>query len=324
MQWGEGQKLAMLAYVTRRVVGAVPTMLIIITLAFFMMRIAPGGPFDSNHRLPPEIQHNIEAAYHLDKPVYQQYLIYLDRLLHGDFGPSYKNKDFTVTQLIEDGLPVSARLGLSAITLAILLGTALGVIAALNHNKPSDYGVMTIAMFGITIPTFVTAPLLTLIFGVYGVTIFGLDLSLPVGGWNGGALRNMILPVIVLALPQIAIISRLVRGSMIEVLNSNYVRTARAKGLPSHIVVVRHALRAAILPLVSYLGPAIAGLVTGSLIVEQIFGLPGIGRYFVQGALDRDYTLVMGVVIFYAMIILLLNLAADILYRLLDPRVRFD
>ncbi len=314
----------MLSYVTRRIVGAIPTMLIIITLAFFMMRIAPGGPFDSNHRLPPEIQHNIEAAYNLDKPVYQQFLMYLDRLMHGDFGPSYKNKDFTVTQLIEDGLPVSARLGLSAITLAILLGTALGVIAALNHNRPSDYGVMAIAMFGITIPTFVTAPLLTLIFGVYGITLFGFDLSLPVGGWNGGAMKNMILPVTVLALPQIAIISRLVRGSMIEVLNSNYVRTARAKGLPSHIVVVRHALRAAILPLVSYLGPAIAGLVTGSLIVEQIFGLPGIGRYFVQGALDRDYTLVMGVVIFYAMIILLLNLAADILYRILDPRVRFD
>ena len=314
----------MLPYVTRRLIGAVPTLLIIVTLAFFMMRIAPGGPFDSNHRLPPEIQHNIEAAYNLDKPVYQQYLIYLGRLVHGDFGPSFKNKDFTVTQLIEAGLPVSARLGLSAITLAILLGTTLGVFAALHQNKPSDYGVMTIAMFGITIPTFVTAPLLTLVFGVYGITLFGLDLSLPVGGWNGGALKNMILPVTVLALPQIAIISRLVRGSMIEVLHSNYVRTARAKGLPSHLVVTRHALRAAILPLVSYLGPAIAGLVTGSLVVEQIFGLPGVGRYFVQGALDRDYTLVMGVVIFYAVIIIMLNLAADILYRFLDPRVRFD
>ena len=314
----------MIAYVTRRLIGAVPTLLVIITLAFFMMRIAPGGPFDSSHRLPPEIQHNIEAAYNLDKPVYQQYLIYVDRLVHGDFGPSYKNKDFTVTQLIEDGLPVSARLGISAITIAILFGTMLGVIAALNQNKASDYSVMAVAMFGITIPTFVTAPLLTLIFGVYGITIFGLDLSLPVGGWNDGAIKNMILPVAVLALPQIAIISRLVRGSMIEVLHSNYVRTARAKGLPSHIVVMRHALRAAILPLVSYLGPAIAGLITGSLIVEQIFGLPGIGRYFVQGALDRDYTLVMGVVIFYAVIILILNLAADILYRFLDPRVRFD
>lgn len=314
----------MLPYVTRRVIGAVPTLLIIITLAFFMMRIAPGGPFDSNHRLPPEIQHNIETAYNLNKPVYQQYLIYLENLAHGDFGPSFKNKDFTVTQLIEAGLPVSARLGLSAITIAIFLGTALGVIAALNQNKSSDYGVMAIAMFGITIPTFVTAPLLTLIFGVYGVTLFGLDLSLPVGGWNGGALKNMVLPVTVLALPQIAVISRLVRGSMIEVLHSNYVRTARAKGLPNHLVVTRHALRAAILPVVSYLGPAVAALVTGSLVVEQIFGLPGIGRYFIQGALDRDYTLVMGVVIFYAIIIIVLNLVADILYRFLDPRMRFD
>lgn len=313
----------MLAYAIKRFLSAIPTLFIIVTLTFFMMRLAPGGPFDSNRHLPPEILHNIEKAYNLDKPVYQQYLIYLDRLAHFDLGPSFKNKDFTVTQIIADGLPVSARLGLSAIVIAIIFGVSLGTLAALKQNRPSDYGVMAIAMIGITIPTFVTAPILTLIFGIYGVKIFGYDLTLPVGGWNGGAIENMILPVTVLALPQIAIISRLVRGSMVEVLHSNYIRTARAKGLPNRLVVWRHAMRAGIMPLVSYLGPAVAGLLTGSLIVEQIFGIPGIGRYFVTGALNRDYTLVMGVVIYYAAFIILLNLLSDLLLALLDPRVRF-
>jgi oligopeptide transport system permease protein len=314
----------MLAYAIRRFLGAIPTLLIIITLAFFMMRIAPGGPFDGERRLPPEIEANIEAAYDLDKPLYQQYLIYLGRLMRGDLGPSFRTRDFTVTELIASGLPVSIRLGLSAITVALLFGTTLGVVAALRQNRPADYSVMALAMIGITIPTFVTAPLLTLLFGVYGFNLFGLHLSLPVGGWSNGAFRNMILPVTVLALPQIAVISRLTRGSMVEVLRSNYVRTARAKGLSAWRVVTRHALRAGLLPLVSYLGPAIAALATGSLIVEQIFGLPGIGRYFVQGALNRDYTLVLGVVIFYAAFIVCLNLIADILYRALDPRVNFE
>lgn len=314
----------MLSYAIRRILSAIPTLFIIITLAFFMMRAAPGGPFDSQRKLPPQIEHNIEVAYNLDKPLFQQYLLYLGHISHGDFGPSYKNRNFTVTQLIAAGVPVSARLGFSAMAIALLVGVTLGAVAALNQNRAGDYGVMSVAMVGITIPTFVTAPLLTLIFGVYGITIWGLDLSLPVGGWNGGAARNVILPIFVLALPQIAIIARLVRGSVIEVLRSNYVRTARAKGLPDHVVMTRHVLQAALLPLVSYLGPAIAGIVTGSLVVEQIFGLPGIGRYFVQGALNRDYTLVMGVVIFYATFIILLNLAADILYRVLDPRVRFE
>lgn len=314
----------MLSYAIRRLFGAIPTLLIIITLAFFMMRIAPGGPFDGERRLPPEIEANIMAAYDLDKPLYQQYFLYLGRLGQGDLGPSFRTRDFTVNEMIASGLPVSIRLGLSAITMALLFGTTLGVFAALRQNRPSDYSVMTLAMVGITIPSFVTAPLLTLLFGVYGLNLFGWEISLPVGGWNGGALRNMILPVTVLALPQIAVIARLTRGSMVEVLRSNYVRTARAKGLSSFRVVTRHALRAGLLPLVSYLGPAIAALATGSLVVEQIFGLPGIGRYFVQGALNRDYTLVLGVVIFYAAFIIFLNLVADILYRVLDPRVSFD
>lgn len=307
----------MMGYALRRLLGAVPTLFVIVTLAFFMMRAAPGGPFDSQRKLTPEVERNIKAAYDLDKPLFQQYLIYLGKIAHGDLGPSYKNKDFTVVQLIATGLPVSARLGLSAMALALLLGTALGASAALKQNRWEDWSVMTIAMLGITIPTFVTAPILTLLLGIYA----GL---LPVGGWNGGALANMILPVTVLALPQIAIVARLMRGSMIEVLRTNYIRTARAKGLPAYRIVLSHALRAAALPLVSYLGPALAAILTGSLVVEEIFGLPGIGRYFVQGALNRDYTLVLGVVICYATLIILLNFLADIAYGILDPRVRLS
>ncbi len=312
----------MASYAIRRLLGAVPTLFIIVTLAFFMMRAAPGGPFDTDRRLPPEIEQNMKAAYDLDKPLLQQYAIYLGKLTHGDLGPSFRNKDFTVAQLIAAGFPVSARLGLSAMALALLLGSALGMWAALKQNRWQDYSTMTVAMMGITIPTFVTAPVLTLIFGIYGVAFLGHEITLPVGGWNGGALRNMILPVTVLALPQIAVIARLMRGSMIEVLRANYIRTARAKGLPEHMVLLRHGLRAAMLPLVSYIGPAAAAILTGSLVVEQIFGIPGIGRYFVQAALNRDYTLVMGVVVCYASLIILLNFLADIAYGVLDPRVR--
>jgi oligopeptide transport system permease protein len=313
----------MLFYAIRRVLGAIPTLFIIITLSFFLMRLAPGGPFATDRVLPPEIARNIAAAYDLDKPLWQQFLIYLGRLAHGDFGPSYKIRDFSVTQLIMNGFPVSMKLGLLAITLAVAVGTTMGIIAALRQNRPADYSVMTLAMVGITIPAFVTAPLLQLVFGIYGLHIFGLNVSLPVGGWNGGAAQNIILPVIVLSLGPIAVIARITRGSMVEVLRSNFIRTARAKGLPTWRVITHHALHAGLLPLVSYLGPAIADIVSGSLIVEQIFSLPGIGRYFVQAALNRDYTLVMGVTIFYAALIITLNLVVDLLYGVLDPRVRY-
>jgi len=307
----------MIGYALRRLLGAIPTLFVIVTLAFFMMRAAPGGPFDSQRKLTPEVERNIKAAYDLDKPLYRQYLIYMGKVAHGDLGPSYKNKDFTVVQLIATGLPVSARLGLCAMALALMLGTGLGAWAALRQNQWEDYSVMTLAMLGITIPSFVTAPILTLLLGIHAGW-------LPVGGWNGGALANMVLPVTVLALPQIAIVARLMRGSMVEVLRTNYIRTARAKGLPAHRIVLSHALRAAALPLVSYLGPALAAILTGSLVVEEIFGLPGIGRYFVQGALNRDYTLVLGVVICYATLIIALNFLADMAYGLLDPRVRLS
>ncbi|HLY56824.1 MAG TPA: oligopeptide ABC transporter permease OppB [Stellaceae bacterium] len=299
----------------RRLAAAVPTLFALVTLAFFMIRLAPGGPFSSERAVPPEIAANLDRAYHLDEPLPAQYAHYLAGLLRGDFGPSFSYKDFTVTELIRQGFPISLQLGLSAIVIAFVLGTALGALAALRQNRPADHGVMALAMTGITVPNFVMAPLMTLVFGVW------LKL-LPAGGWgDGNELRYKILPVIALALPQIAYIARLTRGSMVEVLRADYIRTARAKGLPTFRIIGRHAARAALLPVVSYLGPASAAIVTGSVVVEQIFSVPGIGRYFVLGALNRDYTLVMGVVIFYGVLVILFNLAVDLLYGVLDPKL---
>jgi oligopeptide transport system permease protein len=306
----------MLGFIFRRLVGAIPTLFVIVTISFFLIRTAPGGPFDKERTVPPAIAANLNAVYHLDEPLWKQYAQYLGDILHGDFGPSFQYRDYTVTELIFQGFPVSLTLGGSAIFLALVLGTLLGTIAALRQNSSADYAVMTTAMTGITIPNFVMAPLLTLIFGVY----LGW---LPVGGWERGW-EQAVLPVIALALPQIAYVARLTRGSMIEVLRSNYVRTARAKGLPERLMITRHALKAAILPVVSYLGPASAAVITGSVVIEQIFSIPGIGRYFVQGALNRDYTLVMGVVIFYGSLIILFNLLVDVIYGLLDPKVRMS
>ena len=307
----------MFRYILGRLLSAIPTLLIIITVAFFMMRLAPGGPFDRERTLPPEIEANVLRAYDLDKPLLDQYLSYVGNVLRGDFGPSFKFRDFTVNDLLLAGFPASLQIGSMALILAVLFGISLGTVAALRQNSRVDYAVMTLAMTGIAIPNFVMAPLLTLILGVY------LSL-LPVAGWGGGAAVNKILPVVALALPQIAYIARLTRGSMIEVLNANYIRTARAKGLRERLVVNRHALRGALLPVISYLGPATAAVVTGSVVIETIFDIPGIGRYFVQGALNRDYPLVMGTVIFYALLIIVLNLIVDMLYAWLDPKVRLD
>jgi oligopeptide transport system permease protein len=310
-----------LGYLLRRLGGAIPTMFIIVTAAFFMMRAAPGGPFDvEGQRITPEILKNIMASYRLDQPLHIQYLDYLGDLLQGDLGPSYKVKDFSVAELIGAGLPPSIRLGLISLIVATLAGVALGTIAALRQNSWIDYAVMSIAMTGIALPNFLIAALCQLaILQIAFAT--GLHL-LPLGGWGGGAVRNMILPVIALTLPQIAFIARLMRGSLVEVLRSNYVRTARSKGLREWLVLFRHSAKPALLPVVSYLGPAAAGLMTGSVIIETIFQLPGIGRYFVNAALNRDYTLVMGVVIVYGAAIILFNLLVDIVYALLDPKVR--
>ena len=307
----------MLAYTFRRLLSAVPTVFIIVTLTFFMILLAPGGPFDLERPLDPLIMANLNKAYNLDAPLWSQYLTYLGNLLRGDLGPSFTRRDFSVNDLFATGMPVSILLGSLALSLAVVLGTLLGAFAALRQNTPVDYTIVGLATFGITTPNFVVAPLLSLLFGV----VLGW---LPAGGWELGNPAFWILPVATLALPQVAVIARLVRGATIEALRSNHVRTARAYGLPTRVVVGVHALRAAMLPAVSYLGPTAAGLLTGSVVVETIFGIPGIGRYFVQGALGRDYTLVMGTVVVIAVFIIIFNLIVDLMYAWLDPRVRFD
>ena len=299
-----------------RLLGLIPTLLMLITIAFFLIRVAPGGPFDSEKPLPPEIRANLDAKYHLDEPLVQQYFRYLGQILVLDFGPSYQYKDWTVNELIAQGFPVSLTIGGLAMLLAFTVGTLVGIAAALKQNTAVDYSVMGFAMLGISIPNFVVAPAFILLIAVYAGW-------LPAGGWDWSFAR-MILPVITLALPVIAYIARLTRGSMIEVLHSNYIRTARAKGLPGRVVISRHALKPALLPVISYMGPATAGLITGSVIVERIYSIPGLGSYFVQGALNRDYTLVMGVVIFYGVIIIVLNFIVDMLYAWLNPRIRYD
>lgn len=307
----------MLAYTLRRLVSAVPTVFIIVTLTFFAIRLAPGGPFDLERPLDPLIMANLNRAYNLDAPLWSQYLTYLGNLARGDLGPSFTRRDFTVNDLFATGLPVSILLGTLALALAVTIGVGLGAVAALRQNSALDYAIVGIATFGITTPNFVVAPLLSLFFGVF----LGW---LPAGGWSQANPAYWILPIATLALPQVAVIARLVRGATIEALRSHHVRTARAYGLPRRVVVVKHALRAAMLPAVSYLGPTAAGLLTGSVVVETIFGIPGIGRYFVQGALGRDYTLVMGTVVVIAVFVILFNLIVDLLYAWIDPRVRFD
>lgn len=309
----------MFSYAIRRLIIAIPTLLIIIAMAFFLMRAAPGSPFDSERAVSAEIRQMIIAHYGLDKPIMVQFIDYLKGLAAFDLGPSLIYKDQSVADIISSGLPVSLVVGLCALTLALFIGVPLGLIAALNQNKAQDYSIMAIAMAGICIPTFVTGPLLSLFIGVYlgWLPTAGLDLGKM-------TIETLTLPVITLSLPQIAIISRLIRASAIEVLGSNFVRTARAKGLPETQVLSRHALRAALLPLVSYLGPACAAIITGSVVIENVFQLPGIGRNFVTSALQRDYPIVMAVVILYASLIIILNLIADLIYGLLDPKVTYE
>jgi oligopeptide transport system permease protein len=307
----------MLLYVIRRLLTAIPTLFVIVTLAFFLIRVAPGGPFNQERGLSPEIRANLEAQFGLNDPLWLQYLNYLNKLLHGNFGPSYNLPDFTVGELFAKGLPISIQIGAAALVLALLVGSTLGIIAALNQNRIGDYAVIATATAGSTIPTFVIAPVIQLLFGLTWKL-------LPIGGWNDGAFLNKIGPVLTLALPQIAIVARLMRGSMIESLRSHHIRTARALGLSGWSVVVKHALRGALLPIISYAGPAAAALLTGSIIVETIFAIPGVGRYFVDAALNRDYTLVMGTVVVIAIFTILFNLIVDIMYAFADPRVRYD
>ena len=305
----------MLRYAVLRILGAIPTMLLVIAIAFLMVHAAPGGPFDSERRLSPAIEANIEAAYHLDESLPRQFYRYLSGVIRGDFGPSFRYREFTVSELIAGSAPVTMRIGFFAIVLALLGGIGVGLFAALRKNTLLDRLVTGIAMVGISVPVFVIAPLLVLVFAV-------LLKWLPASFAGGNGADRLILPVIALALPQLAYIARLTRASLIEVMSSDYVRTAKAQGLKTSSIIRYHVLKPAMLPLVSYLGPTFAAMLTGSVVVEQVFGIPGVGRFLVTAATNRDYTLVLGITIFYSTMIMALNLIVDLLYAFLDPRIR--
>ena len=306
----------MLRYTLLRILGAIPTLLLVIALAFLMVHAAPGGPFDAERRLPPEVEANIAAAYHLDEPLPKQFLRYVGGLVQGDLGPSYRYRDYTVSELIGSAFPLSLQIGAMAMLLALLLGVSAGTTAALRQGSTFDRFLMGVSMTGISVPVFVIAPVLVLLFAV--------KLQWLPAGWSGSSgAGKYVLPVITLAMPQIAYIARLTRASMIDVLGRDFVRTARAQGLGVATVVRVHALKPAMLPVLSYMGPAIAAVLTGSVVVEEVFGIPGLGQFFVTGALNRDYTLVLGIVVFYASLIVALNLIVDILYAVIDPRVRY-
>ena len=304
----------MIGYALRRLAQAIPTLLIVVTASFFLIRLAPGGPFDLERPLPPAAMENLKRLYGLDEPLIVQYGRYLLGLARGDLGPSFSFRDLTVNDLFARGLPVSATLGALALALALALGLALGTLAALRRGRLTDRAIGFAAALGLAVPNFVTAPVLQI--------VFGLSLAwLPVGGWDGGHLRNLILPVVTLALPQIAAVARLTRAALNDVLAQPHIRTLRAIGLPPWRVALS-ALRGALLPVLATLGPVAAALLTGSVVVETIFGLPGIGRYFVDGALNRDYTLVMGTVVLVAAMVIVFNLIADLLAAIVDPRLR--
>jgi len=306
----------MIRYFVTRLALAIPTLLAIISLSFFLVRLAPGGPFDRQQSLPADIVVNLQSAYGLDQPMGVQYLRYLRGLAHGDFGPSFKYKDFTVTELIAQGFPVTLKLGATALCIALVLGILIGTFAALKHNSAADYLTMSLAVVGIAVPSFVVLPFLGLLFGIYLHW-------LPVAGWEAGSFKHLVLPVAALALPPLAYVARLTRGSMLEALRSHFVRTAVAKGLPLRRVILRHALPPALMPVAGYLAPAVASIMTGSLVVESIAGVPGVGRYLVQGALNRDYTLVLGMVILYSTLLIGMGLVVDLFYAWLDPRIRY-
>ena len=303
----------MLRLVLTRLLAAIPTLFAVVAVAFFMMRLAPGGPFDQERALDPVTRATLDHLYGFDKPLVTQFGLYLSSLAHGDFGPSTHWRDFTVNELFARALPISIRLGAEALALAMIVGIALG-LAGSGRRGFRPLAVTLLALLGLAVPTFVIAPLLQV--------RLGLDLRLlPVGGWDEGSLSHQVLPVATLALPQIAIVARLTAAALRDTADAPHIRTLRAFGLPGwHIAL--HALRGALLPVLSYCGPAAAALLTGSLVVEKIFGIPGIGRYFVDGALARDYTLTMATVVVVGVMIVVFNLAVDLAYGWVDPRVR--
>ncbi|HFD13075.1 MAG TPA: oligopeptide ABC transporter permease OppB [Crenotrichaceae bacterium] len=306
----------LLRYAFQRLLSAIPTLMVMVFIAFYLVHSAPGGPFDTEKVIAPEVRANLDRLYHLDQPLHKQFIYYLRSIMRGDLGPSFRYRDYSVNDLIAAGFPVSFKLGAAAMSLAVIIGSLLGMFAALYRNSVVDNTIQLFSVTGIAIPGFVIAPVMIL--------LFSIDLKwLPAGGWQIGRWSDWVLPVIALALPQIAYIARLMRGSMIDVLNSVYIRAAYAKGLPTSLILRRHAFKPAFLPVLSYLGPASAGIITGSVVIEQIFSIPGIGRYFVQGAINRDYTLVLGVVVVYGILVIFANLVVDLLYAWLDPKVEY-
>ena len=305
----------MLSLIARRLLQSIPTLWVVATATFLLLRLAPGGPFDDEKPIPPEIKAQIEAHYGLDLPLYQQYFQFFGNLLKGDLGPSYKYPGWDVQEIIIQAFPVSLELGCWALLISLALGIPIGTLAALKHNKPAETNLMAVAMIGICLPSFVIGPILLMTFSLQ------LGWFNPLGWSYAG---DRVLPAITLGLLYAAYIARLARSGMLDVMRNDYIRTARAKGLKERTVVMRHALRTSLYPVVAYMGPAAAGLISGSFVVETIFFIPGMGPFFVNAALNRDYTMVMGTVLFYATLIILFNLLVDIVQMWMNPRTRND
>jgi len=306
----------MWSYTLRRMLATIPTLLAVITVSYILVHAAPGGPFDSERNVSAAVLANLQAKYHLDLPPWQQYLHYLNNLLHGDLGASFRYADWSVNDLVAAALPVSLSIGATSLVLSFVIGVGLGIAAALKQNSAADYSVMLVGNLGSVVPSFVIGPLLVLVFALWLKW-------LPAGGWDAFAPRFMILPIALLTFINVATIARVMRGSLIEVLHSNFIRTARAKGLPTRIVVLRHALKPALLPVVSVLGPLAISSITAALVTETIFSLPGIGKLIVNGAGNRDYTLVLGLVVLITVLAVTLNLLVDLAYAALDPKIRY-
>lgn len=306
----------MWAYTLRRLMATIPTVLAVITVCYLLLHATPGGPFDGERKVSAAVLANLEAKYHLDKPLWQQYLYYLNDLVHGDLGASFRYADWSVNELVARALPVSFAIGGTAMVLALILGVGLGILAALRQNSWADYTVMFVGNIGSAFPSFVIGPVLILVFAIW----FRL---LPAGGWNDFAIAYMVLPVALLTFINISTIGRVMRGSLIEVLHSNFIRTAKAKGLPLRTIILRHALKPALLPVVSVLGPLTISSITSALVTETVFSLPGLGKLIVNGAGNRDYTLVLGLVVLVTVVAVLLNFLVDLAYALLDPKIRY-
>ncbi|MBA4709807.1 oligopeptide ABC transporter permease OppB [Aquitalea aquatica] len=306
----------MWSYTFRRVLATIPTLLAVITVCYLLLHLTPGGPFDGERKVSAAVLANLQAKYHLDLPLWQQYLYYIKSLLQGDLGASFRYADWSVNDLVGKALPVSAAIGGGAIVISLFIGVALGIVAALRQNSLIDYLVMLLGNIGGAFPSFVLGPVLVMVFAI------GLE-WLPAGGWDDFALRYMVLPMALLVFINISTIGRVMRGSMIEVLGSNFIRTARAKGLPMRTIVLRHALKPALMPVVSVIGPLAISSITAAVVTETVFGLPGLGKLIVNGAANRDYTLVLGLVVLVTVITVVLNLLVDLAYALLDPKIRY-